>query len=131
MVEFYEFRVLSFEFWVKKRDGNFATDANRHAVLRDLIAFRQIGVEIIFSIKIRPLIDAAAQSQTQTHRKLNLLPIRTRQSTRMRERNDRRMRVRFRAKLNSIGAKCLRCRCQLNVNFETDDGFVSRFILRG
>ncbi len=58
-------------------------DANGLPVLCNLVAFRQIGVEVVFAVEGIARVDAAAQRQAEPHGKFHLTPVEHGQSTRM------------------------------------------------
>lgn len=101
-----------------------ATDANGLPVLRNLIAFRQIGIEIIFAIEGIARIDATAQSESEPDGKRHLLPVEHGQSARMPQRYGADMGIGVAAERGIVATKRLTVRGELNVYLQADDGFV-------
>lgn len=81
-------------FEVRARDANFLALnsevpllANRFVVLRDLIAFRQVRIEIVFAIEFGSFRNLAVQRESRANRQLQGALIQDRQNTRHSEAN--------------------------------------------
>lgn len=95
-----------------------------HFVLRDLVSFRQVGVEVLFSIEPRVQVQLTAKCQSERRRSSQGIAVGPRESTWKSCAHRTDVCVRF----GTIG--CRACtegfglRGELHVRFHTDDGFV-------
>ena len=78
---------------------NHAFANNRVLVLRNLIALRQIGIEVVFALKDRVHIDLGIQAQTGAYSLFNAKLVDNRQHTRHARINGRHLRIRCRAEI--------------------------------
>src|SRR5437762_3501650 len=98
--------------------------AKRHVVLRNLIVFRHVRVEIIFAIELAQWGDVAAEHETGERRHAQRLMIHHRQSARQTEANRTSVRIWFGSKFNRTSAKHFGARLELDVHFKTYGGDV-------
>jgi hypothetical protein len=103
-------------------DLKFAVLGERAVELRNLIALRQVRVEIIFAREDGLLVDAQAQSERGACAEFDGAAIQDRQRARQSQTHRTRVRVRLVAKTRGAAAKNLRLRIQLRVNFKANDG---------
>ena len=61
------------------RHYHLAVFARRHIVLRDLIALREIGIEVVLAGEHRPRRDLASEREPELHRPLDRCPVHHRQ----------------------------------------------------
>ena len=97
-----------------------AVRAQRHVVLRNLIIFRHVRVEIIFAIELADGRNIASEHQSHQHGHAQRFLIHHRQRAGQPEANRTRVRVRLRAKFNWRSAKHFGARLELHVHFKTD-----------
>ncbi len=105
----------------RKRQPSLAGE--RLVVLGNLIALRQVGIEIILAGKHGLCVDPAAQRERRANRKLDRAPVEHGQRARQPETHRTHRRVRRRAKRRPASAEDLGVRQQLSVDLEADDGF--------
>ena len=91
--------------------------------LTDLIAFRQIGVEIVFSIEHRIGVDLGANCQPEFHRHAHGFFVQYRQHAWEAEIDRAGLAVGLSAKCAGRSGKNLAAGSQLNVDFQTDHAF--------
>jgi hypothetical protein len=106
------------------RDIQVPVLAERRLVLRDLIALRQIRVEVLLAGKDAPLDDSAAGRKRRTHGKLHRPRVGDGQRARQPEAHRTHVCVRCRAERRRAPAEQLALSEQLRVDLETDDRFV-------
>src|SRR5690348_8646169 len=103
--------------------------------LRDLIAFGQIRIKVIFARKTRALLHLAMQRQSGFYGEIQRVPVEHRQSAGQAEAYRADILIGGIAETRGAGAKGFRQRSELDVHFESDDALVSRarqhFLLRG
>ena len=97
-----------------------AVRAQRHVVLRNLIIFRHIRVEIIFAIELADRRDIASEHQSRQHGHAQRFLIHHRQRAGQPEANRTSVRVRLGAKFNRRSAKHFGSRLELHVHFQSD-----------
>ena len=107
---------------VRRRHHERAAPAERRLVLADLVALRQVGVEVVLAREDRVLGDLAAEREAELDRELDRARVRHRQRARMREADGARVRVLGGAVLELAAAEHLRARLQVRVDLEADDG---------
>ncbi len=96
----------------------------RPFVLRDLIALRQIGIEVVLAREDRQLVDAAAERQTRADAELDGHPIEDRERSRKTQADGADVRVRRRAECGAAAAENLGSGEELGVDFQADDWLV-------
>ena len=102
---------------------DFALADDRVFVLADLVALRQIRIEIVLPVEPAPAMDFSVQAQPSADRLLDAELIDHRQHARHRRIDQRHMRIR-RTAIGGAGAgKELRVRAHLRVHFEPADNF--------
>ena len=97
--------------------------AERDVVLGDLVALREIGIEVVLPVEERVRGDLAAQRDAELHRPLDRALVRDRQRPRVREADRACARVLGLAPDVLAAAEHLRPRLQLDVDLEADDRF--------
>ena len=100
-----------------------AADAERLVVLRDLVALRVVGIEVVLAREDGLVGDLAAEREAELDRPLDRLAVRDGQRARVREADRARARVRLGEVLELAAAEHLRPRLQMDVDLEPDDGF--------
>ena len=108
-----------------RRQGDAAAERERLLVLRDLVALRQVGIEVILAREDRTLLHVAAERDRRGHREIDRPAIEHRQRAGQADAHRARMRVRRRAKCSGTAAENFGGREQLGVDFQPDDGFES------
>ena len=91
--------------------------------LADLIALRQIGIEVVLAIKPRPLVDLRLDRKARAHRLADALPVRHRQHARHGRIDQADLAVRLCAKGRGSTGKELRLSHDLGVDFQPDHHF--------
>ena len=104
-------------------DDHFALADDRMLELRNLIALRQVGIEIILAIENRPMVDLRLQAQSGAHRLADAFLIDHRQHTRHGRIDERNMIVRRAAIFRRGAGKELGVARHLRMDFHTDDDF--------
>src|SRR5262252_6895553 len=89
-------------------DGNFALSHHWRLVLADLIALRQVRVEIIFAVEHRTQVDLRIKPEAGAHRLSNALLVDHWQHARHRGVNERYVRIRFTSERSGGAGKQLR-----------------------
>ena len=102
------------------RDVDRALADDRVVQLADLIALRQIGVEIILAVEPRPAVDLRVDRHAGTHRLADALAVRYRQHPRHRRVDQADLRVRLSAETGRRTREQLRIRRDLGVDLEAD-----------
>ena len=108
---------------VRRRQREPSVDAERLVVLGDLVALRQVGIEVVLAVEDRVLDDAAAERVAEEDRHLDRAPVRHGQRPGVREADGARARVLGREVLELAAAEHLRLRLQVDVDLEADDRF--------
>ena len=104
-------------------DGHRALAHDRRFVLADLIALRQIGIEIILPVEHRFEIDLRFQSQPGADRLPHAFLVDHRQHARHRGIDQRDVAVGRAAEFGGGAGKQLRLRGDLRMHFHADDDF--------
>ena len=112
-------------FNIAHHDRQRATLHHRQFVLADLVALRQIRIEIILARKNRPRTDGSADRKTKTNGTLNGPAIQYRQHAGQRDINRTGLRIRTRAEGGRRAGKYFRAGRQLRVGFKPDHNFPS------
>src|SRR4051794_24041894 len=102
-------------------DEQRAADAERLLVLRDLVALRVVGIEVVLPREHGLARDLAAEREPELDRPFHRLAIRDGQRAGMCEADGARARVRLGEVLELAPAEHLRPRLQMNVDLEPDD----------
>src|SRR5205814_5169436 len=105
------------------RQQEASAAAERLLVLADLIALRQVGIEVVLAREDGVLRDLALEREPELDRVLDRLRVRHGQRARKREADGARARVLVRAVLERAATEHLRPRLQVDVTIEADDGF--------
>src|SRR6185312_715572 len=101
-----------------------AAGGERPLVLRDLIALRQIRIEVVLAREDRRLVDVAAEGERRADRAVDGRVIEHRQCPGQAEAHRTQVRVGSGAERRAAAAEDLRLRQQLRVDLEADDGLV-------
>ena len=104
-------------------DVEAATQCERQLVLRDLIALRQVRIEVVLAREHRSRLDIAAARECGLDRVVDGLTIEHGKRAWQAQAHGTDLRVRRGAELGAAAAEDLRARLQLGVDFEADDGF--------
>ena len=105
-------------------DFDPATGGEGQLVLGDLVAFGQIGIEIIFAGKTRMSVDGAVQRKRGAHGQFDGALVQNRQRARQAEADGTDISVWRIAEVSGAAAENLGVRQKLDVDFQTDDGLV-------
>ena len=92
-------------------------------VLADLIALRQVGIEVVLAREHAPLVDRSAHGQAEADGALDRAFVQHRQHARQGDVDRRGLAVRRRTEGGRGCRKDLRCGRKLRVGFQPDDGF--------
>ena len=106
--------------FVIQTDVDMPLTHNRVVQLADLIALRQIGIEVILAIKPRPCVDHRINRQAGAHRLPHAFAIRHRQHPRHRRIDKADLRVGLRAKGGGAAGEQLGLRGDLGMNLQAD-----------
>ena len=79
---------------VGARHDEAALRGERDVVLGDLVALRQVGIEVVLAVEERAVGDLAVERETELDRPLDRRPVRHRQGARVREAHGARAGVR-------------------------------------
>src|SRR5690606_10166220 len=104
-------------------DGDHALADDRLQILADLIALRQIGIEIILAIEHRIFVDLGFEAKAGPHRLLHRVSVDNRQHARHRRVDEGDLAVGRRAIGRGGTGEELRCGGHLRVDFKTDHNF--------
>ena len=104
-------------------DHHFAFAHDRRLELADLIALRQVGIEIVLAVEHRPQIDLGLQPEPGADRLPDALLVDHRQHAGHRRVDQRHVGVRLAAESGRRAGEQLRLRGDLGVNLQTDDHF--------
>ena len=96
---------------------------DRLLVLADLIALRQIGIEVVLAREHRAARDRRADREAELHRHAHRVAIQHRQHARIAEVDEIRLRVRRSAVGSRRAREDLAARRELRVDLQTDDSF--------
>jgi hypothetical protein len=107
------------------RDINPAMFADRRLVLGNLIAFREIGIEVMLPRKSVVLADPAIQGKTRPDSHLDRSPVDDRKAAWESEADGAGLTVGRQAEHRPTSAKHLRLRSQLGMDLDTDDDFIA------
>jgi hypothetical protein len=102
--------------------GHPAFRAERPRVLRDLIIFRHVRIEIIFPVEVRHRGDFAIEHQARKNGEPHRFRVHYRQCAGQPETRRASVRIRRRAEFHRAGAEHLRTRPELRMDFEADGG---------
>ena len=91
--------------------------------LADLIAGRQVGIEVVLAVELALQIDLRLQAQTRLHRLLDAVLVQGRQHAGEASVDQRHLLVRTRAKTDSGAREQLGLRRHLGVDFQPHDDF--------
>ncbi len=108
---------------VIEHDADRSVADDRMLVLADLIALRQVGIEIILAREDRPRCDLRIDGEAEFDRHAQRLAIEHRERPRIGEIHQIRLRVGRRTVCRGRAREYLRARRQLRMDFETDDDF--------
>jgi len=100
-----------------------ASQAYRAGLLRDLVAFREVRVKILFAFKPGMGVDGAIQGQAKPHGRFHLFAVWQREGTRVSQGDITRLGVGFSGKAGRVIAKRFGERIELDVDLESDNGF--------
>src|SRR5439155_8553233 len=114
-----------------RRQRDRPVHAERLVVLGDLVALRQVGVEVVLAVEDGPAGDVTAERVAEQDRHLDRALVRHWQSPRMREADRARARVLRREVLELAAAEHLRPRLQVDVDLEPDDRLPAHASLGG
>ena len=107
-------------------DAHRAPDDDRQLVLADLVALREVGIEVVLAGEDRARADLRADGEAEADRAFDGAAVQHRQHAGQREVDDAGLRVRRGAERRGGGREDLRARRQLRVRLETDDDFPVR-----
>jgi hypothetical protein len=107
---------------VLEHDADRAVGHDRQLVLADLIALRQVGVEVILAREHGGPGDARVDCEPELHGHAHRLGVQHRQHTRIAEVDEVRLCVRGRAVGGRGAGEDLRARGELRMDLEPDDG---------
>jgi hypothetical protein len=96
----------------------------RLVVLRDLVALRQVGIEVVLAGEDGGRLDRAAERERGAHRQFDRARVQDRQRPGQTQADRTDVGVRRRAEPRTAGAEDLGRREELRVNLETDDRFI-------
>src|SRR5262249_44825813 len=97
--------------------------AQRLVVLRDLVALRQVGIEIVLAIEFRLLANATAEPESGLDGEIERVLVQYRQYAGLRGADRADSRIGNAAESDFTSAEQLGIRCELHVHLETDDRF--------
>ena len=108
---------------IRQFDDHLALADDRRLVLADLIALRQIGIEIVLPVEHRAQIDLRVQPEPGAHRLPHAFLVDHRQHARHRGIDQRDVAVRLAAEFGRGARKQLRVRGDLGMDFQPDHHF--------
>src|SRR6478752_4795291 len=109
-----------FSLAVLRGKGEPAGAAEGRLVLADLVALREVGIEVVLAGEDGPLGDLAVEREAEQDRHLDSARVRDGQRTGMREADGTRVRVLRRAVLELAAAEHLRACLEVRVHLEPD-----------
>ena len=104
--------------------AEMARRGKRDVVLADLVALRQVGIEVVLPVEDRPRRDLALEGHRDHQREVHRLRVRDRQRARVAEADRAGVRVRLVPERERAAAEHLRPRPQLDVDLDADDRLV-------
>src|SRR5262249_23002982 len=105
-----------------RRQRDAAALAERPVELADLVALRQVAVEVVLAVELAPRCDLGAERERGAHGERERLLVEDRQGARLSGAARAGQRVRRRAEPVLAAAEELRARVELAVDLEPDDG---------
>jgi hypothetical protein len=102
-----------------------AVHRKRLIILRDLVALREIRIEIVLAREDRTFLNLKPERQSRARGQLNHPPIQNGKRTRQTQAHRTRVRIRLIAKTRRASAKDFRFGAELGVDFQPDDSFPS------
>jgi hypothetical protein len=108
---------------VGQLDRDLALADDRRLVLADLVALRQVRIEVVLAVEGRAPVDLRFQAEPGTDRLLHAFLVDDRQHARHGRIDQRDMAVRRSAELRGRAGEQLGVRIDLGVDFQTDDHF--------
>ena len=96
---------------------------DRALVLGNLIALRQVGIEVVLAVEGRAAVDLGLEAEAGAHRLSHAFAVDDRQHARHRRVDERNMRVGLAAERRRSAGEQLRARGHLGVDLEPDDHF--------
>ncbi len=106
-----------------ERDDDLALSDDRILELRDLVALRQVGIEIVLAVEDRTLVDLRLQAETGAHRLADAFLVDNRQHAGHRGIDERDIAVGRFAEFGRGAGKEFRIGEDLSVNLHADDHF--------
>src|SRR5262245_23586507 len=106
---------------VRHVDRDYALADDRRLVLADLIALRQIGIEIVLAVEHRPQIDLGLEAEAGADRLAHAFLVDHRQHARHRGIDQRNVRIRRAAEFGRGAGEQLGMRGDLGVHLHADD----------
>ena len=104
-------------------DHDLALADHRRLVLADLVALRQVRIEIILAVEHRAQIDPRGEAEPGAHRLGDAFPVDHRQHARHRRIDQRHLRIGRGAERGGGAGEQLRRRVHLGVDLQADDDF--------
>ena len=115
--------LTDFAVCINRDNINLAFADNRVLKLTDLIALRQVDIEIVFAVKTRKQINLRVQANAGFHRLLKAKLIYDRQHAGHARINQGHLTVRLRAIFRRCAGKQFGIRRDLRMHFQTQDNF--------
>ena len=109
--------------FVAHHDFQLAVFHNRQVQLADLIAFGQVGIEIVFAVEHVFAVDGGVQRQAELNRFFHHFAVHHRQRARQRAFHHAGVRVRLCAEGGACAAENFGLCVELDVDFQADYGF--------
>ena len=103
-----------------------ASETNRHVVLRDLVVLRHVRVKVVFPVKLTDLRDFAVEHQSGQRGEAERLLVHGGHRPGIAEAHRAGVLVRAGSILDWTAAEHLAAGFELDVNLETDGGYVAR-----
>ncbi|MNW53805.1 hypothetical protein D3C74_313820 [compost metagenome] len=97
---------------------------NGLVILRNLISFRRIRIEIVLTVKLADITDFTIQRHCGFHRIIYRLAVQYRQYSGMSKTHRTSMAIRGSTKFSRAAAENFGLRMQLNVHFQPDHCFI-------
>ncbi len=104
-------------------DDHLALADDRVLVLRDLIALRQVGIEVVLAVEHRALVDLRLEPQAGAHRLLHAFLVDDGQHSRHGRVDQRDVRIGIAAEFGRGAGEKFRLGRDLRVNLHADDDF--------
>ena len=102
-------------------DLDAAVEAERLVVLADLVALREVGIEVVLAVPLRELGDVAAQGESRADGQPDRLAVEHRQCAGQAHDHRVDLRVRIGAVVVGAGGEALRLRLELEVHLHADE----------